>query len=59
MWAQMAELALRKRGSDPFYDDKLITGRYFVTRILPEAASHLVKLKTGAAPVMALADDRF
>ena len=59
MWAQMAELALRKRGSDPFYDDKLITGRYFVARILPEAASHLVKLRTGAAPVMALADDRF
>ncbi|MGB0261541.1 MAG: acyl-CoA dehydrogenase C-terminal domain-containing protein [Henriciella sp.] len=59
MWARMAELALRKRGSDPFYDDKLITGRYFVARILPEGASHLVKLKTGAAPIMALADDRF
>ncbi|WP_084398549.1 acyl-CoA dehydrogenase C-terminal domain-containing protein [Henriciella aquimarina] len=59
MWAQMAKVALEKRGSDPFYDDKLVTGRYYVSRILPEAGAHLAKLKTGAEPLMALEADHF
>ncbi len=59
MWAMMARTALDKRGSDPFYDDKLVTGRYYITRILPETSAHLAKLKTGAGPVMALSADRF
>ena len=59
MWAKMAKVSLDKRGSDPFYDDKLVTARYYVSRILPEAASHLAKLKTGAEPLMALEADRF
>ena len=59
MWAKMAKTALEKRGDDPFYDDKLITGRYYISRILPETTSHLAKLKTGAEPLMALGADRF
>ncbi|WOR14633.1 acyl-CoA dehydrogenase C-terminal domain-containing protein [Hyphomonas sp. FCG-A18] len=59
MWAKMAKVALEKKGSDPFFDDKLITGRYYMTRIMPEAAAHLAKLKTGAEPMMALPADRF
>ena len=59
MWAKMAEAALEKRGDDPFYDDKLVTGRYYMSRILPETAAHLAKLKTGAEPLMALDADRF
>lgn len=59
MWALMAKVSLEKKGLDPFYDDKLVTGRYFVDRIAPEAAMHLAKLQTGAAPIMALAEDRF
>ncbi|MEQ3747710.1 MAG: acyl-CoA dehydrogenase C-terminal domain-containing protein [Henriciella sp.] len=59
MWAKMAKVALDKKGSDPFYDDKLITGRYYMTRVLPETGAHLAKLKTGAEPIMALAADRF
>ena len=59
MWAKMAEAALEKRGDDPFYDDKLVTGRYYMSRILPETAAHLAKLKTGAEPLMALEADRF
>ncbi len=45
--------------TDPFYANKLITGRYYLERILPETSQHLAKLKTGAAPVMALPDDGF
>ncbi len=62
MWAKMAKAAQAKIASgdaDPFYANKLITGRYFLDRILPEAGAHLAKLKTGAAPVMALAAEGF
>lgn len=59
MWAKMAKTALDKRGQDPFYDDKLVTGRYYVTRILPETGAHLAKLKTGADPLMTLEAERF
>ena len=36
------------------------TARQFATeRMLPDAAAHLAKLKTGAGPVMALAAEAF
>lgn len=55
MWARMAKAALaRSAESDPFYAAKLDTARYFLARVLPDAAAHLAKLKTGAAPLMAL-----
>ena len=44
---------------DRFYADKLITARYFFERVLPDATSHLAKVKTGAGPVMALGADSF
>ncbi|MEM0985753.1 MAG: acyl-CoA dehydrogenase C-terminal domain-containing protein [Pseudomonadota bacterium] len=60
MWARMAEVSLTKKDTgDPFYADKLVTGRYYIERILPEAASHLAKLKTGSEAMMALPADRF
>ncbi len=59
MWAKMAKVALDKKGSDPFYDDKLTTGHYYMTRVLPEAGAHLAKVKTGADAIMSLAADRF
>jgi alkylation response protein AidB-like acyl-CoA dehydrogenase len=63
MWAQMAKAALTAKanggGSDPFYDTKLAIGRYFAERVAPEAGTHLAKLKTGAAALMALPSDAF
>jgi alkylation response protein AidB-like acyl-CoA dehydrogenase len=59
MWALMAKAAYAKKGAEPFYETKIKTGRYFVDRILPEIASHLAKVKTGAEPVMALSMDEF
>jgi hypothetical protein len=62
MWARTA-LAAQTRiaggDADPFYQNKLITGRYFVERILPATGMHLAKLKTGAASVMALDAEAF
>ena len=54
MWALMAKVALAKKGSDPFYATKIATADYFFARKLPETGAHLAKLKTGAAPLMAL-----
>ena len=60
MWAKMAKAALAKEVSgDRFYADKLATARYFFDRVLPDATSHLAKVKTGATPVMALPADAF
>ncbi|MEJ0024125.1 MAG: acyl-CoA dehydrogenase C-terminal domain-containing protein [Alphaproteobacteria bacterium] len=63
MWAQMAEAALAAKAnggaSDPYYDSKLATGRFYVERVLPEAGAHLAKLKAGAASMMALPAEAF
>ena len=59
MWAQMAKVSLEHKGKEPFYEQKLATGRYFVERLLPDGAAHLAKVKTGAAPLMDLEADAF
>jgi alkylation response protein AidB-like acyl-CoA dehydrogenase len=60
-WASMAKAALAKPANDNggFYANKLLTGRFFLDRMLPDAAAHLAKLKTGAAPLMALDAEAF
>lgn len=62
MWAQMAKSAQTKIAAgdaDPYYVTKLQTGRYFVERILPDAAAHLVKMKTGAELLMQMPAEAF
>jgi alkylation response protein AidB-like acyl-CoA dehydrogenase len=60
MWLLMAKSAVEHQDSDdPYYKNKLITGRYFLERILPEADSHLAKLRTGADAMMALEAEAF
>ena len=57
MWAKMgvvAQAAIDEGSNDPFYKHKIITGRYFMLRMLPMMDAHLAKMKTGAEPVMAL-----
>ncbi|HXI88296.1 MAG TPA: acyl-CoA dehydrogenase C-terminal domain-containing protein [Parvularculaceae bacterium] len=61
-WAEMAKAALTKKAAgegDAFHDAKLLTGRYFLDRVLPDSKAHLAKLKTGAKSMMALAADAF
>jgi hypothetical protein len=62
MWAQMAEAAqeqIANGSDDPYYKTKLATGRYFVARTLPETATFLARVRTGAEPVMALSEEEF
>jgi alkylation response protein AidB-like acyl-CoA dehydrogenase len=63
MWARMAKAALAAQangaGADPFYEQKLATGRYYAERVAPEAGAHLAKLKAGAGALMALPAEAF
>ena len=62
MWALMAKAALDAKTSgdaDPFYDRKLLVGRHFVERVLPDASSCVGKIKAGSANLMALSADAF
>jgi acyl-CoA dehydrogenase len=59
MWALMAEKAqeaLENGAGDKteFYKNKLVTGRYFMERILPEAQAHRTRIESGAESMMAL-----
>jgi alkylation response protein AidB-like acyl-CoA dehydrogenase len=59
MWARMAlaaHTALAAGTADPaFHKAKLATARYYMRRQLPATAMHLARIRSGAAPVMALA----
>ncbi|MBA4012862.1 MAG: acyl-CoA dehydrogenase [Phenylobacterium sp.] len=62
MWAQIAKTVQGKIAAgetDPFYANKLVVGRYYVERILPETGAHLTKLKTGSELMMALPAEAF
>jgi hypothetical protein len=62
MWALQAKAALAKledEAADPFYERKLTLARYYMERVLPETASHLAKLKTGADLLMKLPAEAF
>ena len=59
-WAMSAKAAMEKADSgDDFYKNKLITGRYFLDRVLPEKSAHLAKVKSGSETMMALAAEAF
>ncbi|MEM6619409.1 MAG: acyl-CoA dehydrogenase C-terminal domain-containing protein [Pseudomonadota bacterium] len=63
MWARMAKVALAAldgNADDPkFYENKLATARYYMTRHLPACAMHLARIQSGAEPVMALEEAAF
>lgn len=61
-WAQLAKAAIERKAngdSDEFFTNKLITGKYFLERILPETSMHLAKVKIGADSMMALPAEAF
>jgi hypothetical protein len=61
-WAQLAKAAIARRkdgAKDPFFENKLTTGRFFLTRILPDGKANLAKLKSGAEPLMTLPAEAF
>jgi 3-(methylsulfanyl)propanoyl-CoA dehydrogenase len=63
MWARMGKASLEALASgtdDPdFHNNKLITGRYYMSRRLPATSLHLARIESGADTVMGLAADAF
>ncbi|MEL7139191.1 MAG: acyl-CoA dehydrogenase C-terminal domain-containing protein, partial [Pseudomonadota bacterium] len=62
-WARMAKAAHRQlqagEGDKAFYEAKLMTGRYYMSRILPETKLRLARIESGAEPVMDLPAEAF
>jgi hypothetical protein len=57
MWCRMAAVARTKlkdgaNGSADRMNAKLVTGRFFMERMLPETSAHLARIQTGAASTM-------
>jgi acyl-CoA dehydrogenase len=62
MWGRMAKAALGKAGTNgtsSFYDNKLVTARFFMERIMPETGAHLARISSGADTMMALPAEAF
>jgi acyl-CoA dehydrogenase len=64
MWGQMAKtaqgrLAAGANGEASFYEAKLVTGRYFMERAMPETSAHLARISTGSDTMMKLPAEAF
>jgi alkylation response protein AidB-like acyl-CoA dehydrogenase len=62
LWARMAEIARTKlaEGEDAgFYRAKLDTGRFFMTKILPESGALFAQIMAGSEPLMQFEDAAF
>jgi hypothetical protein len=64
MWAKMAAAANAKlkagaNGATTSMNAKLVTGRFFMERVLPETAAQLARIQAGAASTMELPDEMF
>jgi alkylation response protein AidB-like acyl-CoA dehydrogenase len=62
-WTKMAKAASTAlqegTGDAAYYEAKLTTGRYYMSRVLPETALRLTRIETGAEPVMDLPAEAF
>ncbi|HXX50018.1 MAG TPA: acyl-CoA dehydrogenase C-terminal domain-containing protein [Xanthobacteraceae bacterium] len=64
MWCLIAEAAMAKaatsgNGTAERMTQRLMTGRFYMERMLPATATHLARIKAGAASAMALPADAF
>ena len=64
MWAQIAKTAQEKlkngaNGSEERMKTKLVTGKFFMERVLPETSANLARLQTGSDTTMELAAEAF
>ncbi len=62
MWARMAKVAQDKIAAgeaSAYLKTKLVTGRFFMERMLPETALHLTRIQSGCATTMELPAEAF
>ncbi len=63
MWARIAESANARKNADASLaakmDAKLIAGKFYMERMMPEAGAHLARISTGADTIMSMPADAF
>jgi alkylation response protein AidB-like acyl-CoA dehydrogenase len=61
MWCRIAKAAQAKlaAGADERMTARLVTGRFFMERMLPETATHLARIQSGAGSTMELPAEAF
>jgi len=64
MWAMMAATAQEKLAENAneateFLENKLLTGRFFMERMIPETATHLVRIQSGCETMMTMDAEAF
>jgi len=62
MWARMAKVAqdkLAESGDKAYLKTKLVTGKFFMERMLPETSLRLSRIQAGAASMMELPAEAF
>jgi len=64
MWAKIAKVASERLASESdgkaeFLQAKLLLGRYWMERVMPETAAHLARISTGSDTMMAMPAEAF
>ena len=63
MWARMAKVAQAKlpqaNGDARFYDTKIKTARFYMTKLLPQVNALFLTIMAGSAPLMDIDADAF
>ncbi len=63
MWGRIARAAMEQKTADPAQaaamDAKLIAGRYFMQRKMPETAAHFARIQSGADVMMSMTAEMF
>jgi alkylation response protein AidB-like acyl-CoA dehydrogenase len=63
MWCKIAKAAMAKKAADAsqaaVMDTKLITGKFFMERMMPETAAHLARISSGADTMMSMPAEAF
>jgi hypothetical protein len=57
--AAQAKLKAGANGATASMNAKLVTGRFFMERVLPETVAQLARIQAGAASTMELPDEMF
>jgi len=63
MWARIARAAIDRKAAHPgdgeAMDAKLIAGRFYMQRAMPETAVHLAKMSAGSDIMMSMLESAF
>ena len=59
MWLLMLKVAFSKKNKDDYYKHKIITGRFFFERILPETLFRAISISSGSKTIMSMPDEGF